>query len=39
MALLNRLYGALTPEHQLRCRATMLDCREARRAAILRGVA
>ena len=38
-AWLNRLFGHLSPIDQMRCRAELLDCRTARRAHILRGVA
>jgi hypothetical protein len=32
---LNRLYAGLTPADQLRCRAELLECREARRGVAL----
>lgn len=36
---LNRIFAAMTPGDQLRTRCELLDCREARRAHILRNVA
>lgn len=30
-AMLNRIFGTLSPADQLRCRAEVLECREAKR--------